>query len=421
MRKQLAVCAPARCPNALRSVIAGACAVAFSPWAHAVVDLNPIAAVSVVHNSNVFARPTDEPPFADRGNTKLGDTIEQYLVGATAEFDWEGQKLSLNGQGSRFQFDRFTDLSHYESKFGGAFKWHLGLALDGSLSYTQSRIMAPLADVLSDQLEIETEKIATGTLRVLLTPRWRLDLQPTWHDFESPLPAYPRFGFQEAGGGASINYLGIEKLTAGLREEYLNGSYHHIVAATRYHQTISELTASYAVTGFSAFDLQAGYTRRDSTLVNPADITAPIVGTGGVVGRTTAFTGAIGFRRTLSVKTSVALRVFREVDSYVAGANSQIGTGGEASLKWDPDVKLSVILRYRMSTQNIQGGIAIADFATRSDRVHHAELGMDWHAASWFTVHPYALRDTRSSNLHEANYGSTAVGVDFTVQRHPPK
>ncbi|MBV8806336.1 MAG: hypothetical protein JO042_14860, partial [Sinobacteraceae bacterium] len=200
---------------------------------------------------------------------------------------------------------------------------------------------------------------------------------------------------------------------------YLNGSYHHIVAATRYHQTIGALTASYAVTGFSAFDAQAGYTRRNSSLVNPADASSAIVGTGGVVGKTTAFTGSVGFRRTLSVKTSVTLRVFREVDSYVAGANSEVGSGGEVAAKWDPDVKLSVNLRYRMSTQSIQGGIAIAGFATRADHVHHAELDMNWQAFQWLIVRPYAFRDTRSSNLHDANYNSTVVGIDFTAQRHP--
>jgi hypothetical protein len=383
------------------------------------VDFNPLATISAAYNSNVFARPNDEPPFSTQGNTRLGDFISRYLIGATAQFDWQGDKLSVNGQEARFQFNRFHELDHYESKFGGDFTWHLGLALDGTLSYTQSRIMAPLADVLSEQLEIETEKIGYASVRALLTPRWRLDLRPTWHDFESPLPAYPQFGFQETGGSVALNYLGIQKLTAGVRVEYVNGSYHHIVAATRYDQVISELTANYAVTGFSSFDAQAGFTRRNSTLVNPADATGPLVGTGGVVGRTSAFTGALGFTRTLSVKTRVSFHVFREVSSYVAGANSDIGTGGEVAVKWDPTVKLSVNLRYRMSTEDIQGGLAIADFATRSDRVHHGELDVNWHAFPWLIVRPYVFRDTRTSNLHDANYNATMVGVDFTAQRHP--
>jgi hypothetical protein len=119
------------------------------------------------------------------------------------------------------------------------------------------------------------------------------------------------------------------------------------------------------------------------------------------------------------VKTSATLRIFREVDSYVAGANSEIGTGGELGVKWDPDLKVSVTARYRMSTQSIQGGVAISDFNTRSDRVKHAELGVDYQALYWLTIRPYAMRDIRTSNFHDANFNSTVVGIDFTAQLHP--
>jgi hypothetical protein len=385
------------------------------------LDFNPFATASVLHNSNVFARPADEPPFATSGNTKLDDTIARYVVGGTADFAWQRDKLSLNVQGSRYQFNRFNQLNHNETKFGGAFEWRLGAIVDGNLNYSQSRLMAPLADTLSEQLEIQTEKVATGAVRLLLTPRWRFDLSPNWHDFESPLPAFPEFGFKEGGISGSLNYLGIQKLTAGLREDFLEGAYHHIVAATKYHQYTTELTANYAITGFSSFEGQLGYTQRHNTLVNSADALAPGVGTGGVVGTTSGLTGALGFRRQLSVKTSVSLRVFREVNSYVAGANSEIGTGGEAGARWDPDIKLSFTARYRITKQSIQGALATADFSTRTDRTRHAELGMEYHALRWLTFRPYALRDTRSSNFHGANFNSTVYGVDFTAQLHPPQ
>src|SRR6201999_3466458 len=83
-----------------------------APQARAAVDFNPLATISASYNSNVFARPSHAPPFADRGNTELGDVITRYLVGATAEFDWQGDKLSLNGQGSRWQYNRFDELNH---------------------------------------------------------------------------------------------------------------------------------------------------------------------------------------------------------------------------------------------------------------------------------------------------------------------
>ncbi len=397
--------------------LAAACSLTISR-ALAAVDFNPFATLDVAHNSNVFARPADDPPFADTGNRRLGDTIAQYLAGATADFAWQAQKLSLTAQGSRFQFDRFDQLNHYESKWGGNFDWRAATMVDGNLSYSQNRAMGPLADTLSEQLEIQTERLGSGTVRVLITPRWRFDLKSLWHELESPLPSYPEFGFKEARASGTLNYVGIDKLTAGLRGEYLDGAFHHIVGATSYRQSTAELVASYAVTDFSSFDAEAGYTRRRSTLVNPDDALLPGLSAAGLAGTDTTFTGSLGFRRQLSVKTNVGLRVFREIDSYVAGANSEVGTGGEANVKWEPDVKLALTARYRFTRQQIQGAVAISDFAARSDTARHAEIGLEYHARRWLTFRPYALYDERTSNFHDANFSATVVGIDFTAQLH---
>jgi hypothetical protein len=386
------------------------------PPARAAVDFRPFATVNLNHNSNVFARPADQPPFAVSGNTQLGDTITQYLVGASAGFSFGRDKLSLNAQGSRFYFNRFGELNHYESRFGGTFDWRLGTILDGSVEYTQSRPMSPLADTLSEQLEIQTEKEGTATARLLLTPRWRFDLKSTWHDLESPLPTYPQFGFKETRVSGTINYVGIDKLTAGLREDYLDGSFHHILAATKYRQSTTEMVATYAVTNFSSFEAEAGYTRRSNSLVNQEDAVAAGLVATPAVGTNTAFTGGLGFRRQFSAKTSASLRVFREVDSYVAGANSEVGTAGEATVKWEPDFRFSFVARYRLTRQAIQGAVAISNFTARSDTARHAELATEYHALPWLTFRPYALYDKRTSNFHDANYSATVVGIDFTAR-----
>jgi hypothetical protein len=383
-----------------------------APAPQAAVKFSPLATVSVSHNSNVFARPADEPPFAGTGNTELGDTIARYLARATAEFDWGLNRLSVNGQAEHFQYNRFSQLNHNETKFGGAFDWHLGGAIDGTLEYSQRRAMASLADTFAEQLEIQTDKVFTGTFRFLVTPRWRIDLQPTWHEFDSPLPQYPDFGDKESGLAASLNYLGIQKLTAGLRLQYLDGRYHGIIAATKYHEVTAQLTANYAISGFSSFDGQLGYTKRQNSFVNSDDA---IQNPNNLQGNTTGLTGSLGFRRTLSVKTSVGARVFREIASYVAGANSEISTGGEADLKWEPDVKFTVVLRYRMATQAIEGEVAISQFAGRTDHIKDAEIDLEYHAAKWLTLRPYFLRDTRNSNFHDANFNSSVVGLDLTA------
>jgi hypothetical protein len=384
--------------------------------ASALTDFSPYATAAVEHNSNVFARPNNEPPFPSSGNTQLGDTFERYVAGLDAWFAWSRNKLSLEASGERFEYARFDALNHYEHKLDGKFDWHLGPVLDGAFEYADSRQMQALADTLSDQLELQNDRSASATVRTLVTPRWRVDVVPKWHELDSPLPQYPQFGLREKGAAGSLNYLGINKLTAGVRVEYTDGSYHQIVAATKYHQTTTQLTADYAVTGLSSFTGQLGYTTRSNSLVDPAEAPTGSAGLGGVVGDTSALTGLLGFRRQLSVKTSVSLSVFREVDSYVAGANSELGTGGDATVTWDPDVKFSVAAHYRQVTQSIKGQLAIADFLNRTDHTHLVELYVKYHIRQWLTLRPYVSRDQRSSNFQQADYTSVRVGVDLTAR-----
>ena len=383
--------------------------------AGAVTDIIPYATVGWEHNSNVFEVPSGQPPFASTGNTELGDSIVRYTAGIVGNFSWDVDKLSLSAEGQRLDYDRFSELTHNEYKFGGEFDWHMGPIVDGVLTYTQARTMEAFADTLSTELLLQTDKVASAKVRILISPEWRFDLLPTWHDQESPQALYPDFGLREKSGGASINYLGISRLTAGLLVEYTDGAYRDIIAATRYHQTTGALTADYAVTGLSSFHGELGYTTRNSTLINPAEA-ASVGGAGGQVGKTSAVTGSLGFRRKLSEKTSIDIKVLREVDSYVAGANPEVGTGGEVTLIWKPDFRFEVGLHGRLEQASIKGQGQIADFNDRVDHFRSAGLYVKYHALSWLTLRPYATHEQRTSSFAQANYTMNVVGIDLTAR-----
>jgi hypothetical protein len=411
-----------RMPAFRRELAALACAAAglvAVPGAHAVTTFAPFATAGVVYDSNVFAVPSFAPPFAATGNTALGDTIAHYLIGATATFGWESDDLKLTAQGERFDYHRFDELNHNEYKLDGLFDWTLGPIIDGTLEYSQWRYMAALADILSTQLEINTDRSAIGTARILIAPEWRFSLQPKWHELDSPLPDYPNFGLHETYGTATLEYLGVAKLAAGLLLQYGDGTFHDIVDATRYHQTSEQLTANYAVTGLSSFNGQVGFTQRNSSYVYPEQaVGAAGGGAGGAAGKTSTLTGSLGLHRQISVKTSVDLKILREVDSFVAGANPEITTGGDLGIKWDPDVKFSVALHYRYTLAKIEGNIVTNGFVNRTDHPQVGTLDVFYKARPWLTFRPYFERDQRTSNYALANYTATIYGIELTVHWH---
>ncbi len=378
--------------------------------------VTPFAIASVAHNSNVFMRPTSAPPLAAQGIDAFGDMVQSYEGGMDAEFDWGAERLTIRGQGTRDLYKRFSFLDHTEYRLKGTFDWRAGPVIDGTFFYSQSRVMAPFADTLSTELLLNTEQIALATVRVRISPEWRIDLTPEYHKMRTPLPTFPFFDLREDVATGALEYLGFGKLMAGLRFRYTHGRYTGIVSAIRYDQREADLTAHYKVSGFSTFEGSVGYTIRDAqpnvidSLPNPG--VSEFAGYVGTVGRTSSVTGSISYHRQLTGKTSVFLTLYRAVESYTAGANPEIGTGGSAGLTWRADPKFTVDMEYSLTHHQIRGSLVVANVVNRSDRTQWGRVSIRYAALSWLAIRPYVVWTQESSTFVLGNYTSTVVGID---------
>jgi hypothetical protein len=416
--------ATARPPLAAARFAAAAAAALLVGKTHpalAATFFSPFAELGYQHNSNVFMRPSSAPPFAAEGITALGDTIVDYQAGLDSELDWGGDRLTLRGSATRDQYDRFSFLNHYEYLFDGDLHWRLTGIVDGTVTYEQTRYMAPFTDTFSTALLLDTERTASVPVRILMTPEWRLDLTPELHQAMTPLPGFPDFKLDEKSGIAGVEYLGFGRLTAGLQFTDTNGRYEEIAAATRYQQHEFDLTANYKVGGFSTFSASAGYTTRDSE-ANPADSVptpagaAVVAGYGGVLGKTSGVTGALSYQRQLTGKTNVTFSIFRRVDSYAAGANPEVGTGGAVAVAWQADPKFLLKLNYGLTRDEIQGGLVVVNAAGRTDTAQTAAFEVNYLAVSWLTVRPYAEWDKASSTFLLGNYSEWIYGIKVTAR-----
>ena len=384
----------------------------------AVTYFSPFALVGYQDNSNVFMRPSDAPPFEAQGITALGDSIFNYEAGLGSELDWAAaDRLTLDASATRDQYDRFSFLSHYEYRIDGNFHWQLTQAVDGTVTYEQTHYMAPFTETLTTELLLNTERTLSVPVRVVVTPEWRLDLTPELHQIATPLPGFADFKLDEKTGIVGLDYLGFGRLTAGVQFTDDNGRYEDIVAATRYQQREFDLTANYKVGGFSTFSASLGYTIRNSE-ANPADSEAAQAGGGmfagyaGVVGRTVSGSGSLTYERQFTGKTSGTLSFFRRVDSYAAGANPEIGTGGAVGVKWQADPKIAVSLNYGLTRDEIEGGLVILNVTNRTDRTQTARFEVHYQAVSWLTVRPYVNWAKASSTYVLGNYSQWVFGID---------
>jgi hypothetical protein len=387
----------------------------------AVTFFSPFAVVGYQHNSNVFMRPSDAPAFAAEGITALGDSILDYQAGLGSELDWGADRLTLDASATRDQYDRFSFLNHYEYLFDGNLHWRLTGIVDGTVTYEQTRYMAPFTFTFTTALLLDTERTARVPVRILMTPEWRLDLTPELHQAVTPVPGFPDFKLDEKTGTAGLEYLGFGRLTAGLQFTDDTGRYEGIAAATRYQQHEFDLTANYKVGGFSTFSASAGYTTRNSE-ANPADsVPTPVgddvvVGYGGILGKTSSATGALSYQRQLTGKTNVTFSIFRRVDSYAAGANPELGTGGAIAVAWQADPKFLLKLDYGLTRDEIKGGLVVVNAAGRADNAQTAAFEVRYLATPWLTIRPYLDWDKATSTFALGNYSAWIYGVDVTAR-----
>lgn len=383
---------------------------------------SPFATLGYQHNSNVFMRPTGMPAFAGEGITALGDSILNYEAGLNTEYDWgPADQLTLGAEATRYQYDRFSSLNHNEYDFSAGLVWRLGPLVDGTANFRQSHFMAPFTETFTTQLLVDTERTADVMVRVLMTPEWRLDLTPRLHDLDTPLPGFPDFKLHETTGIAGLDYLGFGRLTAGVQFIYDDGRYERIAEATRYQQHEADVTASYKLHGFSTFSFSAGYTTRNSEANTADSVPLPggggtFGGFGGTLGKTSSFSGSLTYQRQLTGKTSANLSLFRRVDSYAAGANPEIGTGGQVGVTWKPDPKFTFNLKYGLTQDQIQGGLVVLSGTNRTDRAQTAVFEARYLALSWLTIRPYVNWARARSNFTLGNYSATIVGIDVTAQ-----
>ncbi len=388
--------------------------------ARGAVTFAPFATGGVQYDSNLFMLPSFFPGFARRGITNLSDSVADYSAGFTSVVDFGAQRLSLDGTGTGFAYDRFSYLDHYEYNFGGELDWQLGPVVSGDVAYRQTRVMAPFMDTLSLDLFLDTERTAKATVSVLMSPKWRLSLTPEFHQLITPLPGFVDFKLQENIGTAALDYLGFGKLTAGVLFDYDRGRYSDIVAATRYNQRDADATASYHVDKLSTFSATAGYTIRD-TQPNAVDAVLPAAAGAGVfaqyagaIGTTAAVTGSLSYQRQLTGKTSASVSLLRAVESYLAGANPVIATGGEVKVTWKPDVKFTVDADYSLTRDQVQGGLVIANIIGEDERTQVADLSVRYAVLSWLSIRPYFTWSRATSTFSLGNYSQTIVGVEVS-------
>lgn len=367
----------------------------------------PYAGTQYEHNNNVFSLPNSSAAVAANGDPRLGDSNLKTVAGADENYLWGRQRFYGTAEGRYIDYDHFTYLSHSEYLMKLGLDWKLLSSFDGTFLGSLERVMAAFANRdTQTQLAVNLDRNVIGKFNYRIAPEWRLESSVDYHDLDSPILGFPAYGLRETTGHAALKYAGFADFTYGFSADYLDGKYRNAPVPGSYNQTNLDLTMTYMASGLSSFNGVVGHTQRDQ---------------GENQGNISAVTGALGYSRRLSGKTSIHIDYLRQVNSYVGAGGSELDDTVVASLNFQPTFKTGIVLSgqetySKFLAQTIPGSNVLG----RKDRTPAASFKVNYQALRWLLIQPYASYQRRSSNQELYTYSGTIIGVQVLAKRPAP-
>ena len=363
---------------------------------------NPYLDVHYEHDSNVFRAQNSQANVIAFGDPKMSDTDVKYVVGVDETYMWSQQKLTATLEGRRYDFNHYDNLNHDEYLAHVVLNWKTTSLLDGMIDARQEQIMAPFTLGNSTQLTVDVDRKINATLNLNFNPDWRLETGASVHDLKTPLQNYPDFAEHEVATHLGLINRSVANLNYGIAIDHIDGRYENAPDVGGYSQTGASLTATYIVSGLTTFNGAIGYTRRNQTQDTFS-----------------GFTGALGYIRQLTAKTSVNIQVLRAVNSYAAAGASEIDTSATVGLTWQATYKIGVAANYGYVRSTFIGQVIPGSEANgRVDTLPTESLNISYQPFKKLLLRAYLNKQSRSSNFELANFSDTVIGIDAKVSWH---
>lgn len=362
---------------------------------------------TALHDSNLFRIGDNVAPPGPSG--QRDDTI--YIGAASLQLEEKigEQRLYVRGEGAHYAYDEYKSLERNEYDGAGGLDWKINDVIDGSLAVRQGRHLVPLEARLTPSLDpdMQTNREASAGLNLNVTPSWRLETRGGWLEQDSPSPAV-FFHMEERSYAIGGKYLGLGEVATGLEIELTDGTFTAppypvpglpppppgTLVTTEYSQLEELLTVDYKVSGMSTLQAKIGAAQRRIDNDPNAD--------------SSAFTGELEYKRTISAMTKVTAGVFSRLRSYPSFDDYVIETGGSGQVEWQPTHKLyfSVFAQYLKDSFNS---------VDRSDSLALLDAGMRYQMFEHFSIKPSYRYEDRSSSDGAFDFTDQIYGVEARV------
>ncbi|HEX4049396.1 MAG TPA: hypothetical protein VHY19_00760 [Steroidobacteraceae bacterium] len=361
------------------------------------------------YNSNVFDLQRGFLPAPDY----YSDAASYYAYGAGLNLNDQisQQNLYLRATDTEYQYDHF-DLSHNEYALDGGWIWKVGDDLNGTFDVSRAHIMVPFQSLTTLttaalQLYTSTDQRETATANYQFTSEWAVGASAYTDRDGEPLLDEPNLRLSDSGAGLALRVGGNGELKGALTADYQHGDYNNAILylSPAYNQWDWNIGGTYQpVPQGSPTVVDFGF--GETTRTSPVDYD-----------NSSGWTGHLNFSRALTGKTTVNLSLLRDLNSYLAGAGTEMDSAATLSAVWQATFKTGFTLGYTIDSSVYPNYVPFAGgpVGNRDDHNQYATFTVKYAARRWLTILPYLNYQTRHSNLYGANFNATQYGVSLTV------
>lgn len=360
--------------------------------AHPDDALQLYAGAAYGHDDNLLRVPDNRPAF----DGALADSWWRREGGLIFDNTYGGQRIFITARASRYDFERFKQLSYSGKNLQAIWFWRLANHLDGRIGTAYERTLTPYTDVQSGErnLRFSHSQFAEGTWR--LHPAWKIRTGLQRNEYQYEL-FVERFNNRiENAAEAEFDYLSSSGSIAGVLAKRVRGTYPYARAlgsfpvSDDFRQDELKVYLLWLITGTTNVEALVGYTRRDQIFADAGRTSGPA----GKVKATYEPRGKIKYN-------AAVWRDFAPLESTVV--SYALNKGISVGAQWDATAKLKVNADtvYERRLYNTRATFA-ASGGIR-DAIHTSNLSVTWSPRP--TVHVVA------EFAHQARSGASMLGT----------
>jgi len=364
-----------------------------SPHARADAEdpLNLIAGVSVVHDDNLFRKPS---------GSEKSDVITVSTVGLKYYKPYSLQRFELEADLQDHRYNTFDYNNFTALNYAAAWRWSLTPYLHGNLTSDRKESLNSFSDSPDSgtrNLRTDENQRFDGVLDV--SGSWRIlggVAQSTRTNQASTPELGTRLNTAEGGlrydfpSGSSFSYIARKG-----QGKYFNQS--QSISSTfsdnRFDQIENEVRMIWPITAKTTIDARAAHISRTHDHASELDYAGNV--------------GNINVNWAVTEKTSLNASLGRELSSYQS-ENSNVVSTDRFSIGplWQITEKTALRGRYDYAQRDYRGSV--------SDRVDHlrtAMIALEWKALRTLTVSASLQDERRNSNVPGQDFKSMQAGI----------